>query len=155
MQNNGNMIRIATAILAAAFFAACKSVSESPLVLDCDLWVVPNAADSSSMLKGESLREGSLSIEFLNDGQVQGFTCCNSYFGSYTTNKNDSVCRINITIEGMTLALCPHGDLEREYIEKLKEVRSYAVRHKQLLLMDSTGEVTLRFIPASMTQKKH
>ncbi len=149
------MIRIATAILTAAFLAACKSVSESPLVLDCDLWVVPNTTDSSSTPKGESMREGSLSIEFLNDGQVQGFTCCNSYFGSYTTNESDSVRRINITIEGMTLALCPHGDLEREYIEKLKEVRSYAVCHKQLMMMDSTGEVTLRFIPASMTQKKH
>lgn len=149
------MIRIATAILAAASLAACKSVSESPLVLDSDIWVVPDAADSSSMLKGESLREGSPSIEFLSDGQVQGFTCCNSYFGSYTTKENDSVRRIDITIEGMTLALCPHGDVEREYIEKLKEVRSYAVRHKHLLLMDSTGEVTLMFIPASMTQKKH
>lgn len=148
------MIRIATAILAAASFAACKNVGESPLVLESDLWVIRSGADSTVITEQDAVREGIPSVEFLSDGQLQGFTCCNSFFGTYETRDSDSICLIEITIEGMTLALCPHDDLERAYIEKLKRARSYTVRHKQLLLMDSTGGVTLTFIPASTTQKK-
>lgn len=148
------MIRIATAILAAASFAACQSVCESPLVLESDLWVIDNGRDTIDLSEKDAIREGIPSLEFLSDGQLQGFTCCNSFFGSYRTRDSDSICRIDITIEGMTLALCPHGDAEQVYIEQLKHVRSYAVRHKQLLLMDSTGSVTLKFIPASTTQKQ-
>lgn len=148
------MIRIATAILAAASLAACRSVSESPLVLDSDLWVARSSADTAGMrIRDRAGNDPPPSIEFLTDGQVQGFTSCNSFFGSYTTKETDSTDRIEITIEGMTLALCPDNDLEQEYIERLKKVRSYEVRDMQLLLMDSTGAVTLTFIPASTIQK--
>ncbi|WP_298065124.1 META domain-containing protein [uncultured Rikenella sp.] len=148
------MTRIATAILAAVSFAACQGTCESPLVLEGDLWVVDSGQDTVALSQQETLREGIPSIEFLSDGQLQGFTCCNSFWGSYRTRDSDSVCRIDMTIEGMTLALCPHSDAEHAYIEKLKQVRSYAVRHNRLLLMDSTGSVTLRLIPASTTQKQ-
>lgn len=148
------MIRIATAILAAASFAACKGACESPLVLESDLWVIDGGRNTIDISEQEAIREGIPSIEFLSDGQLQGFTCCNSFFGSYRTRDSDSVCRIDITIEGMTLSLCPHDDGERTYIEKLKRVRSYAVCPEQLLLMDSSGAVMLKFIPASTTQKQ-
>lgn len=148
------MIRIATALLATATFAACDGPSDSALVLESDFWVTSCGADTTLLSGEEETVDGSPSIEFLSDGQVQGFTCCNSFFGRYTTHDSDSVHLIRITVEGMTLALCPHSEREQEYLEQLKNVRSYAVDGQQLLLLDSTGTPTLTFIPASKTQKK-
>lgn len=147
------MFRIATAILAAVSFAACRSTGESPLVLDSDIWVALNDPDSTGRMNPE--RNHPLpSIEFLNDGRLTGHTSCNSFFGSYTTRKTDSVSQIEITIDGMTLALCPNSEWEQEYIEKLKKTCGYMVRDRQLLLLDSTGTAILMFVPASTTQKK-
>lgn len=148
------MIRIATAILATATFAACDGPSDSELVLESDFWVTSCGADSTLSLDTEETVDGSPSIEFLSDGQMQGFTCCNSFFGRYTTRDSDSVRLIRITVEGMTLALCPHSEREQEYLEQLKHARSYKINGDQLLLLDSTGKPTLTFIPASTTQKK-
>lgn len=148
------MIRIATAILATATFAACDGPSDSGLVLESDFWVTACGADSTVSLDEEETVDGSPSIEFLSDGQVQGFTCCNSFFGRYTTRDSDSVHLIRITVEGMTLALCPHSDREQEYLEQLRHAKSYVVSSDRLLLMDSTGSLALTFIPASKTQKK-
>lgn len=148
------MIRIATALLATATFAACDGPSDSALVLESDFWVTSCGADTTLLSGEEETVDGSPSIEFLSDGQVQGFTCCNSFFGRYTTHDSDSVHLIRITVEGMTLTLCPHSEREQEYLKQLKNVRSYAVDGQQLLLLDSTGTPTLTFIPASKTQKK-
>ncbi|HJE87451.1 META domain-containing protein [Rikenella microfusus] len=149
------MLRIATAILAALSVTACTGVGESPLVLESDLWVALGSADSSGSRATDSTgSESPPSVEFLSDGQLQGFTSCNTFFGSYTTKETDSVSQITITIEGMTLALCPDDVREQDYVEKLRNARRYTVRHRQLLLMDSTGTVVLTFVPASTIQKR-
>lgn len=128
---------------------ACENTPNLGLVLESDLWVTNcDAADDSRTA------DGSPSIVFLSDGQLQGYTCCNSFFGSYATRDSDSVHRIKITIEGMTLTLCPHREQEQIYIEKLRKIDSYTVSKDQLMLLDSTGHVMLTFTPASRTQKK-
>lgn len=148
------MLRIATAILAAFSVTACTGVGESPLVLDSDIWVALGNADSTGSRTTDRIGDRPPpSVEFLSDGQLQGFTSCNGFFGSYTTNETDSVSQITIAIEGMTLALCPDDVREQEYVEKLRNARRYTVRHRQLLLMDSTGTVVLTFVPASTIQK--
>lgn len=144
------MIRIATAILATFTLTGCQSTSESPLVLDSDLWVTECVSDTS-LVPGE---DSTPSIEFFSDGQLQGLTCCNSFFGSYSTRDSSGVSLISISIEGMTLSLCPHSDREQAYIERLRNTRSYAVGDRKLDLMDSAGQVVLTFIPASTVQKK-
>lgn len=149
------MIRIATAFLASVSLTGCGSAGDSPLVLESDLWMTECGADSVWVQGPDGQTDGAPSLEFLSDGQLQGFTCCNSFFGRYTTQDKELPHGIAITLEGMTLSLCPHSDREQAYIEKLKQARSYAVESGQLRLMDSTGAVTLQFRPASTIQKKN
>lgn len=148
------MFRIATAILAAVFFSACKSVVKPSLVLDTDIWVLCNAKDSCATLWQYHMPGNVLpSLEFQRDGQLAGYASCNTFFGSYTTREQDSVAQLRIQIDGMTLNPCPNAPFEGSYIERLGAVRSYMIRDKHLILKDSLGDVILTFIPASMTQK--
>lgn len=151
MQNNGNMIRFATAFLASVSLTGCESTSETPLVLESDLWVTTCGITDTTKMPGD---DGTPSVEFLSDGQIQGFTCCNSFFGSYSTRDSSGVNLIDISVEGMTLSLCPHSDQEQVFIEKLRNAQTYAVTDNHLNLKDNTGEVTLTFITASTIQKK-
>lgn len=151
MQINGNMIRLATVVLGTLIMVACRSVGRSPLVLDSDLWVVVDSSMEVAPTGGATASP--LSIEFLNDGQLNGLTSCNSFTGSYMTSRRDSVNQLGITIEGITLSLCPDSERERRFIEQLNRTRSYLVRNGELQLMDESGTVMLTFVPASMTQK--
>ncbi|MDE5944960.1 MAG: META domain-containing protein [Rikenella sp.] len=149
------MIRFATAIfLSAALFTTCRNVGRSPLVLESDIWV---AIDSDSVRISDPAGSDSArpSLEFFSDGQLTGYTSCNSFFGNYTTWKADSIARIDITIEGITMALCPDNLIEHEYVDRLDRAFSYTVRDRRLSLRDSTGATLLLFVPASETHKSH
>lgn len=148
------MTRIATAILATATFAACNGPKDSALVLASDFWVAEYGTADTLPANEEEPADRPPSIEFLDDGQMQGFTCCNSFFGHYTTRDSSAVHLIRITIDGVTLTFCPHSDREEEYLELLKRARSYEVDRQQLKLLDGTGKTILIFIPASKTQKR-
>lgn len=152
---NGIMIKIATAIFIAALFTTCRNVGRSSLVLDSDIWVaVEGVGGGDSSARAAGVTDSRPSLEFLSDGQLVGYTSCNSFFGSYTTPRGGSVARIDIAIEGITMALCPDHDREREYIDRLERVCSYTVCDRQLLLKDSTGTTILVFAPASSMHKK-
>ena len=152
------MIRIATAILSAALFTTCRSVGRSPLVLDSDIWVAVEGADGDSIpLPADRRRPDSRpSVEFFSDGQLSGYTSCNSFFGSYKTSPTGlpETTALEVNIDGMTMALCPDNETEQEYIERLRRVRGYTVSDHRLRMMDSTGMTVLIFAPASMTHKK-
>lgn len=148
------MFRIATAILATVLLSACKHVAEPSLVLDADIWVLCAAEDSCSpSLSGYVPRDVLPTLEFQRDGQLVGYASCNTFSGTYSTREKDSVARLRIEVDGMTLNPCPDSPFEGMYIERLSRVRSYVIRDNRLILQDSTGQVMLIFIPASMTQK--
>lgn len=148
------MFRIATAILATVFLSACKRVAEPSLVLDTDIWVLCAAEDSCNpSLQRYFPRDVMPSLEFQRDGQVAGYASCNTFSGTYTTREKDSVARLRIELDGMTLNPCPNAPFEGMYIERLSRVRSYVIQDKRLMLRDSAGNTILTFIPASLTQK--
>lgn len=151
------MIRFATAILlSAALFTTCRNVGRSPLVLESDIWVATEGLGGDSVPMADPNRyESRPSLEFFSDGQLTGYTTCNSFFGNYATWKTDSIARIDITIEGITMALCPDNVVEHEYVDRLDRAFSYTVRERRLSLRDSTGTTLLIFIPASETHKSH
>lgn len=143
------MIKIATAIIVAALFSTCRSVGRSPLVLDNDIWVAVEGVGGDSAGGWSGTAGAKPSLEFLSDGQLAGYTSCNSFFGSYTTRRGGSAAQLDISIEGITMALCPDDEMERDYIERLGRVRSYSVCDARLLLKDSTGQTILVFTPSS------
>lgn len=143
------MIKITTVLIVAALFSTCRSVGRSPLVLDSDIWVVVEGVGSDSAGGRSGTAGARPSLEFLSDGQLAGYTSCNSFFGRYTMRRGGSTGQLDISIEGITMALCPDGELERDYIERLGRVRSYSVCDAQLLLKDSTGRTILVFSPSS------
>ncbi|MCH5305924.1 MAG: META domain-containing protein [Rikenella sp.] len=146
------MIKFATAILSAGvLFTACRNVGRSPLVLESDIWVAVEGVGGCDTAAERAGTTAPLpSLEFLSDGQLAGYTSCNSFFGSYSTRRNHGAAdRIELTIDGITMALCPHSDTEQRYLDKLSRVREYAVRERRLQLKDSTGTTILVFRPAS------
>lgn len=151
MQIKRNIIRLAILLLAAGSLGACRGVPHSSLVLDSDIWVVVDTVSFGNPSAGKAASP--LSIEFQHDGQLNGMTSCNNFHGSYMTRRRDSVAEIGITIEGITLSLCPDSEREQFYIEQLKRARRYAVSDQQLRLMDDKGTVLLMFVPATKTQK--
>ena len=136
MQIKRNIIRLAILLLAAGSLGACRGVPHSSLVLDSDIWVVVDTVSFGNPSAGKAASP--LSIDF---------------HGSYMTRRRDSVAEIGITIEGITLSLCPDSEREQFYIEQLKRTRRYAVSDQQLRLMDDKGTVLLMFVPATKTQK--
>ena len=151
MQINGNIIRFAILLLTVGMMGACRTAGRSQLVLDSDIWVVADSSSTDTAIGASMVLP--LSIEFLNDGQLIGLMPCNSFKGSYTTHRKDSVQQIGIAIEGITLSLCPEIEREQYFVGQLKRARSYEVRNGRLLLRDESGVLLLTFVPASMTQK--
>lgn len=150
------MIKIATAIIVAALFSTCRSVGRSPLVLDNDIWVAVEGVGGDSAAAWSGTAGAKPSLEFLSDGQLVGYTSCNSFFGSYTTQRGGSATpRLDISIEGITMALCPDDEMERDYIERLGRVCSYSVSDARLLLKDSTGQTILVFTPSCAAYKNN
>ncbi len=75
------------------------------------------------------------------DGHYSGKGGCNKIFGSYTTE--DSKIRLK---EGMsTMMACPQMALERELLQRLVRVESYAIDDEGRLELRANRECLLRF----------
>jgi heat shock protein HslJ len=80
-------------------------------------------------------------------GQVAGFSGCNSYFGSYTLRGS----ALQFQGLGGTEMACldPEGvmDQEQTFLRTLGEVASYHLADDQLILRDAQGNAVLLFAP--------
>jgi heat shock protein HslJ len=84
-------------------------------------------------------------IEFLPTGQVAIKADCNNVGGSYTADASN----LTIKLGPSTMAMCPPGSLDSEYLRELGEVATYIVQGETLVLnfkMDSGG---MTFTPAT------
>lgn len=112
----------------------------TPAPLTGTMWYLNSYVDS----KGKPWTTGSanpISIQFADDGMVNGNAGCNSYSGSYTVTGN------SITISGFatTLKICgdPVMDLERSYLGILPAMKVYKISGNELTLSDGVGTITL------------
>lgn len=147
------MLRFATLIFTLGVLMGCTNIQETPLVMDSDVWVMESARVDSILreFRGE---EGVPTIEFFNDGGVQGTTHCNQFQGQYTTKNNKESSQIDITIQDITKTQCPYQVMESDYIHKLELSTNYKMEENRLILTDENGENLLIFIPASVIQKR-
>jgi heat shock protein HslJ len=84
-------------------------------------------------------------IEFLPNGQVAIKADCNNVAGTYTADASN----LTITLGPSTMAMCPPGSLDTEYLKELGEVAQYLIQGENLTLnfkMDSGG---MTFTPAT------
>jgi len=77
-------------------------------------------------------------IEFMADGTAAIKADCNNVMGTYTADANN----LTITLGPSTMAMCPPGSLDTEYVKELGEVAQYLIQGETLTLnfkMDSGG----------------
>lgn len=95
--------------------------------------------------------ERPLSISF-DGNRMNGYAGCNSFFGSYNASR-DGV--FGTGAIGATKMACmgERDQLERDYLERLAQAKSYAVNRDQLQLLDAQRKVLLSFISAPATKR--
>lgn len=69
-------------------------------------------------------------IEFKTDGTVAIRADCNNVAGTYTTNQQ----AITITLGPTTLAACPSGSLDQDFLRDLSNAASYSFSDNDLIL---------------------
>ena len=89
-------------------------------------------------LNGKFTKKDSIAqeIHFLikQDNSIKGFSGCNNFFGDSYTN-NDS---LQFSKMGSTLMMCKNMELEREYIQTLKNTNRYKIYGEYLYLYDGS-----------------
>jgi heat shock protein HslJ len=94
-------------------------------------------------LNGASLLSDTTINAAFVDGQVTGFSGCNSYFGAYMEGRST----IRFEGIGMTAMAClePQGamDQEQAYVQALQQVVKYSLVDAQLELLDAFGVALL------------
>jgi heat shock protein HslJ len=87
-------------------------------------------------------------IEFMPDGKVVIKADCNNVLGTYITEADN----LTITLGPSTMAMCPPGSLDSEYLKQLSAVAKYLLQGDTLTLnfkLDSGG---MTFTPAPAGQ---
>ncbi len=96
-----------------------------------------------------ALENTKVTAAFGTDGQVTGSAGCNTFFGSYTTDKQT----ISIGPPGLTMMYCetPAGVMDQEtgYLAALEDAAAYQIGGDDLTLHTEDGSTSVRFMQAS------
>ena len=133
MQRN---LMFLAAIVLLFVLSACSSGAQ-PVDLEGSKWVLTS-------LEGKGLLPGTrITLEF-QEGKAGGFTGCNSYGGSYSTGRGNS---LELKEVAITLQAClePEGvmDQEQVYTSNLFKAAFFQLEEDQLELLDSDKNVLL------------
>ncbi|MEA2111027.1 MAG: META domain-containing protein [Campylobacterota bacterium] len=89
--------------------------------------------DTKVITRSEKLREPYFMLKEQN--QLNGFTGCNRFFGSYTTQDNN----INFSGVGMTRMMCQETmELERSFSKVIQEATHFKIQGEKLQLFNNT-----------------
>jgi heat shock protein HslJ len=86
-------------------------------------------------------QQADYTIEFKTDGTFGAKADCNQLAGTYTTTSSGG---LTIQLGPSTLAACPEGSLDTEYVTALGMAKSYAIANNALTIT-TTDEGTLEF----------
>lgn len=137
--------RLIALVLLAATLMACNPAAGDgtptrTTALDGTEWQLVTLNEQAPL-------EGTAITATFAQGQVAGFSGCNSYFGSYTLRGS----ALQFQGLGMTEMACfdPEGVMEQEqtFLRTLGEVASYHLADDQLILRDAQGNGVLLFAP--------
>ncbi|HTP08132.1 MAG TPA: META domain-containing protein, partial [Anaerolineae bacterium] len=87
-------------------------------------------------------------IEFLATGQVAVKADCNNVSGAYTADASN----LTIALGPSTMAACPPGSLDSEYLKELGEVAKYLVQGDTLVLNFKLDSGAMTFTAATPAQ---
>lgn len=88
------------------------------------------------------LQDTAITLLFQDD-RISGKSGCNRYFADYKINGND----VTVGKAASTMMACPEPIMkqERDYLDQLSQVKSYAIKNEALYFRNNTGEVVLIF----------
>lgn len=84
-------------------------------------------------------------IEFMADGTLAIKADCNNVTGTYTADGGN----LTIKLGASTMAMCPPGSLDSEYLKQLNEVAQYLLQGETLVLNFKLDTGGMTFTPAS------
>ena len=95
---------------------------------------------------GDVPAEVSITAYFGEDDSITGNSGCNSYTVSYVCNGEEII--INLPAKtGEKVCGEPEDSLEQAYLRLLPQTANYLIVEGQLILLNNTGQETLRFNP--------
>jgi heat shock protein HslJ len=116
-------------LLLAVVLTACSPSAAFTPKLGGTQWTL-------SSLNGQPAQPGG-TINFDSNGQVNGSSGCNSYFGTYETSGD----KLTFSEMGSTLMACmePMMQQETDFFQMMSSVKSYSVEDDVLSLKDESG----------------
>lgn len=135
-------------IMALAFVClaiGCKNGNTD--LLTAHEWQLKEITGSGKSLE---LPEEKPTLVFTDSAAVYGFAGCNRFFGKYTVEGKN---KLHIRPGGMTMMYCPDIRFEDAYVKMLEKVATFGGNRERLEMSDSTGRVTLVFIPKDTTRR--
>lgn len=137
------MNKILLLFAATTFFIGCSSSQKSSPKLDFGTLRLVSATVNDTTIFDFPESASAPEIEFMADSTVSGNTLCNSFGGSYSISNQN---QINISIDFMTMAMCPDNNIEQIFLEQLKLAEYFTVNRDTLLLSIDKRKPTLIFI---------
>ena len=88
-------------------------------------------------------------ITFDTANNIQGNLGCNTFFGTYSSNKKH---KMNIEFQGATKRLCQNMGVEKKFMQALKrDITRYEIVGEELILFEGDKEV-MRFIGVDLSK---
>jgi heat shock protein HslJ len=88
-------------------------------------------------------------ITFDTADNIQGNLGCNSFFGTYSTNKRH---KMTLEFQGATKRLCQNMGVERKFMQALKrDISRYEIVGEELILFEGDQEV-MRFTGVDLSK---
>lgn len=75
-------------------------------------------------------------LVFAADSTLSGNTGCNSFNGSYSIEDEN----LHVSVEAMTMAMCPDNLTEQLYLEQLQMTERFAISSDTLSMLNAEGE---------------
>jgi heat shock protein HslJ len=90
-----------------------------------------------------ALGDAQITLQFTQDGQINGNAGCNDYFASYTT---DSTGKMSFSQAAATKMFCENNmQQENAYLGALEQISQFKTEQGKLILSSSDGKTSLIF----------
>ena len=110
-------------------------------------WSATGVNNGNGGVQSTTLTE-TISLSFMAEGAVSGFSGCNQYTGSYVTSGTDGLTISDLAITRMACE-ADAMTLESQYTAALAKVATYAISGNTLTLRDADGATQATFAAAS------
>lgn len=108
--------------------------TKAPTRLDQGQWLVTKLKDQTVFNRSPFIE---INLETL---KITGNTACNRFFGTLKIQDN----AVSVSDFSMTKMMCKTADIERVFIETLKEIKAYTIEENILTLKDASNNIVMQ-----------